>query len=52
MGKDGDGGGQGWVQEKILEKKQKAGKIGVGVQIFGGKNPKKGKDLGVGAILD
>ena len=38
--------------KKILEKKQKPEKIGVGVKKFGGKNPKNGKNLGVGVILD
>ena len=33
-------------------KKQNVEKIWVGVKILGGKNPKKGKNLGVGVILD
>ena len=38
----------GWVSLNFAYMRKKAEKIGVGVQKFGGKNPKKGKNLGGG----
>ena len=40
------------MSQNFAYKKQNVEKIWVGVKILGGKNPKNGKNLGVGVILD